>query len=77
MAPEISLNTMQITPWATHGQVASARSQTYMTLAANVCVCVCVCKGGGGHMGLKTQPQIDVLGTRSASELLHFSLVLF
>ena len=44
---------MQITPWATHVQVPSARSQKDVTLAAN-----------GGHMGPKTGSQIVVFGIR-------------
>jgi hypothetical protein len=46
MAPEFSQNTMRITPWATHGQVPSARSQKDVMLAAN-----------GGHMGPKRIPK--------------------
>jgi hypothetical protein len=42
-----------ITPWATHGQVPSARSQKDVALAAN-----------GGHMGTKRGPKIVVFGIR-------------
>jgi hypothetical protein len=42
---------MHITPWATHGQVPSARSQKDGTLAAN-----------WGHMGPNRGPKIIVFG---------------
>ena len=54
MAPEFNKNTKLITPWPTHGQVPSARSQKDVMLAAN-----------RKHiMGPKRGPQAFVLGIR-------------
>ena len=51
--PNSATNTMRITPWATHGQVPSARSQKDVTLAAN-----------GGHMDPKRDPKSVFFGIR-------------
>ena len=65
MATEISQNTMHITPWATHWQVKSVRSQKDVMLAAS-----------WGHMGPKRESQIDMLGIRFCQILLLLLLLL-
>ena len=62
MVSNFNQHIVQSTPWATHGQVPSARSQKNVMLAAN-----------GGHMGLKRGSQIVVFGIRFCEFLFIFS----